>query len=280
MKNNYPQFYCINLESQPERWKPLEASFNAYGIPCKRVEATNVEHIAQQFTDEKIKLSKEVLAALDVIKEHYPDDFQKAFHNWMVGKNKYFEKAITFSHLKAIKQAYDDGCESAIICEDDIQIDFFANNLNFFNKCLENAPKDYGIINLYCTNPLVLEQYLKELSKNDVMFADWSNSSFGAVAYMISRKGMKDIIDSSFEEDSIKLRSDKETEFHVADWYLYSQTKSYVMIFPFFGVNLLLNNVNSGFTIQSCKSLLLGWEIRQAVWEKIQKANNSVDQDQ
>ena len=97
-KNNIPKYY-INLKRYTDREKHIQKEFAEYGIKnYKKIKAFDGKDIKN-------------------IKEGKIEDIKYVNR----GACTKYELAITLSHLKAIKTAYDDKCEYAIIMEDDIE---------------------------------------------------------------------------------------------------------------------------------------------------------------
>ena len=105
------------------------------------------------------------------------------------------EVACTLSHLRAIKQAYDDGRDIAIILEDDILIstEFIDNWESYANQ----APKDWQILQWMNRNIRANKRALH--TRHDFWVA-WRWYFWGADFYTIRREGMERIIDASYKK--------------------------------------------------------------------------------
>ena len=129
------------------------------------------------------------------------------------------EIGCTASHLKAIKHAFDMNVEKVIICEDDVcfapmrvwtqmQIDEFCTSVT----------SDVGLVLLCWGN----HQYGTELKIDKISTLGFM---FGTVAYIITRKGMSDILSHAQVTNSIiHLRKSTSVTHGVADGYLYMLT--------------------------------------------------------
>ena len=104
------------------------------------------------------------------------------------------EVATTGSHLKAIKRAYDDGVDWAVILEDDVIV------LPPFNDAL-------NVLNTVSESVEVVRLYHRETDKNfqdAVQVDDFSISRFnyknwgGALGYALNRRAMKKYLDNAF----------------------------------------------------------------------------------
>ena len=199
-----PHIYYINLDSSKERRIYMEKMMDDYDLKYARVSAVNGKYIdGLNFT----KCSK-------------------------------LEIACTLSHLLAIKKAYDDRRDIAFIVEDDLVIDYFMNHIYEFKKIINEAPKDYEIIQLMNSNELFVK-ICTEIYKKNINFIKWQQYSWGTVIYMINRKGMKNIIDKNFNGSTIIIPVDKNYKY-TADYHIYKTCKTYSITRIFF--TTLCNN--------------------------------------
>eukprot|EP00986_Skeletonema_menzelii_P014690 scaffold10025_cov185-Skeletonema_menzelii.AAC.1 len=101
----------------------------------------------------------------------------------------YEEAACTLSHLRAIKQAYDDGNEHALILEDDTQlsIDFLQSLPSF----LKSAPPGW--------KPRVVTHGSNLLDP----FISWQPYHWSMGAYLVNRAGMKSLLDKVYSKSFI-----------------------------------------------------------------------------
>jgi GR25 family glycosyltransferase involved in LPS biosynthesis/mannosyltransferase OCH1-like enzyme len=146
------------------------------------------------------------------------------------------EIGCTASHLKAIKCAFDMNVEKAIICEDDVcfapmrvwtqtQIDDFC----------ESVTNDVGLVLLCWGN----RQYGAELKLDRVRTLA---CMFGTVAYIVTRRGMSDILaHAEVSNSSIHLRKSSSVTHGVADGYLFMLTNVATSSVPLALPNNLVN---------------------------------------
>lgn len=164
--DGYPIYY-INLDRSKDRRKYMENIFTKYLIK----DVTRIEAI-----DGKRKMNCKVIR-------------YNAYTNSQL--------ACTLSHIKAIKTAYENNNEIAVIMEDDVgfrPIDYTLDDI------IKNAPKNWEYINLCPLNPL--------LSISPYYFvSDRSLSGLGTSTYIINRKGMKKILDTLIIEDKVVIES-------------------------------------------------------------------------
>lgn len=125
-----------------------------------------------------------------------------------------YELACTLSHIKAIKQAYDDECEIALILEDDANFDYFEY-------------KTIPILDLFKQNPNCHILQLSISGRNDYNenIALKTNDLFEgrkdcAAAYLIDRRGMRKLL----------VRTDP---YDKSDKYIYN-TKNIFYTKPYF----------------------------------------------
>uniref|UniRef100_A0A6C0I865 Glycosyl transferase family 25 domain-containing protein n=1 Tax=viral metagenome TaxID=1070528 RepID=A0A6C0I865_9ZZZZ len=118
-------------------------------------------------------------------------------------------KCCTMSHLKAIKYLLNKPGDYFMICEDDVIFDNISYLLDL-QTIIKNAP-EFDILSVY-KNELITE---------DNNYINWNyerkkgNKFTGAVCYIISKKGITNILN-------------KNESFEEADIYLYKNVKSYV----------------------------------------------------
>jgi len=182
--------YYINLDRSIERKESVEKEFELYKIGnFERVEACDGKKI-------------------DSTKKGSFGDLE--FEN--INDKKISKNAIscTCSHLKAIKKAYDDMEELAIIMEDDIKFTPMPYWENKLSEIIENLPEDLEILQLtkgvYISG---LNDFIKvkfqEIPKNQEIKFRNKKETYCCGCYLIRRNGMKKIIDNFFIDDKIVL---------------------------------------------------------------------------
>eukprot|EP00382_Lankesteria_abbotti_P011312 CAMPEP_0113861464 /NCGR_PEP_ID=MMETSP0372-20130328/14394_1 /TAXON_ID=340204 /ORGANISM="Lankesteria abbotti" /LENGTH=291 /DNA_ID=CAMNT_0000841755 /DNA_START=145 /DNA_END=1020 /DNA_ORIENTATION=+ /assembly_acc=CAM_ASM_000359 len=120
------------------------------------------------------------------------DDYAKA-----AGAKK-GEIALSISQLRAIKQAYDDGVDAAIVFEDDalpVASPFWPVSFDEIKRMADEQIPEWQAISLQWTPPLhqtVLQQVKMRRETPQVIIGKRRTSSlFGAVAIMWRRRGME-----------------------------------------------------------------------------------------
>ena len=103
--------YYINLDSRRERRGLMEWMLAEQ--PHTRVRATNTDEVREM-------LNKGTLICRATLLDAFPN---RTF--WVETRRStftYTEAATTYSHLSAIRQAYDTGAPTALILEDDLEL--------------------------------------------------------------------------------------------------------------------------------------------------------------
>jgi hypothetical protein len=139
------------------------------------------------------------------------------------------EIGCTLSHLNAVRQAYNDGLEHVIICEDDVDLYWIKIWGDTISSIISNAPKGWEYINLskICIVDDSKNNYLK-YSENNC----WTTAS-----QLWNRKGMKKILDKCYKDNKFILNKDWEKNTIVADYYIPHLINSYIYhinLFPTF----------------------------------------------
>lgn len=195
--------YCINLLKSIDRKNYMTNLFNKYMIDkYKFIVAIDGNNDVNEILDKRI----------------YSHTTQK----YMSRK----EIAVTLSHLNAIRNAYNDNCEYALVLEDDCDFSFLQycehNILDLFNNERE-------IIQLgHCAE---FKENNKLKNNNNVVI---NKTLYGAFAYIVNRKGMKKILDKYeiFGDDALDN----------ADFYIYTGIKSCMVTKPCILYNFNLNS--------------------------------------
>lgn len=163
--------YYINLNRSEKRKKFMEDQFNNLKITFKRVEAIDGNNINVNY------------------------------ENLCRHKGNKYELACTLSHLKAIKQAYNDNIDNVLICEDDINFSLINKWKINIQQIIDLAPKDWKIIKLHNNN------YKQIANKNTIpKIIPKQKHSSSTGLYLINRKGMEIIINKFYKETHILLK--------------------------------------------------------------------------
>ena len=190
--------YWINLERSINRNEKMTDMFEKYGIKNTRINGY----------DGKILNSYKDIECISDITD--------------------YELGCTLSHLKAIKTAYENNENHAVIMEDDIIIDRCDKWKYKISEIIDLAPDDWEIIKLHCNNGDYLSNLL--LKSNDVLFSPWNINSWSAGCYIINKIGMKNIINKYFKGGKCVINCPTA----VSDIIIYSNLITYDYVFPTF----------------------------------------------
>jgi len=238
--------YFINLDRSLTRHKSFSDSAQHVGIESllHRVSAVNGQQITnvngQQITNvDGQSLSNENMS--------FTSNFYKP--------NK-SNLACALSHIKAIKQAYDDKQELALIMEDDASFDL----LPLWNTTLPVLIRDltvqhpsWQILSLFNHNQVGKHNppvFLKNLMLQ------------GAVAYIINRKGMETCIQTLFDKDQRNIVLDKhQFKYISADYLIFNASDNfYTYSDPLFFTSdpssVRMNNMDVKYTVNITDRIL------------------------
>ena len=174
--------YWVNMDSNLERRNDMEKHLKSVSIPQTRIVATDVAFVKNEWNNIQHKgiVAYDPAPYTNTWKEHVYR------HRYM-----YVEFAVTISHLRAIQRAWEDGCEYALILEDDARVS--KNFKREWYSYIHKAPDDWHMINFYTTNA----QAVLHLNSIRDPFVHWKAWYWGASAYMLNRKGMARILQQS-----------------------------------------------------------------------------------
>ena len=206
--------YFINLPKSKERKFFLEKQIRQFNI-------NNFKIIEAVYGKNKKSISDNTFQV--------PMDTQKTIYFFNNDENaKDGEIGCTLSHLNAVRQAYNDGLEHVIICEDDVDLYWIKIWEDTISSIISNAPKGWEYISLSKScNVDSKNKYLK-YSENDC---------WGTVSQLWNRKGMKKILDKCYKDDKFILNKEWENihKSITADLYIPGIINSYtynINLFP------------------------------------------------
>lgn len=194
-----------------------------------------------------------------------------------------------YSHIKAIHSAWIDGCEMAIICEDDVD---FSNAKQIFERIqivLDTLPlsvsDDWNVLQIQYTEPHFakgLQNYIADFKEKNGGNTDALQNRvikgylYGAVAYLMNRKGM-----TRFLNTMTKLSTDDLTKYTVtavfdhprahSEELVYRYINSYMSVFP------ILNYTLSESLINTTNNYFMGNEMNRTITNQIRStlSNNN-----
>lgn len=126
------------------------------------------------------------------------------------------------SHLKAIKTAYDNGDEEALIMEDDIMIDFINKWEKNIEEIVRDKPNDAECIILHCSS----KKHILKMLEMNCDYSPWIKGRYSTGCYYITRKGMEKIIKLG---DNFIPKT-----YYPSDHLIYKLIKSYNYTKPLF----------------------------------------------
>lgn len=183
IKNNISyNLYYINLEKSLDRRIFMEKQFKENNISFVRIDAIDGNNI-------KIK---------------YKNRCTKKISNGELG--------CTLSHIKAIKTAYDNNCEIAVICEDDINFSLINKWNEKISDIINMIKTDWHIIKLHENNSRLIINN-NENPKLNIIHEKTASTGL----YVINRKSMKYMIDRYIINGVIVLKG----KFGQADKLIY-----------------------------------------------------------
>lgn len=199
--------YWINVDRYTDRREFMEQQFQKYQIENTRISAETPETISKY----------------------------KVIHR---SDNTFLEIVVSISHLKALKQGYDDGDEYFCVVEDDINlpnIDFarilqYMKGTNDNVECLQLSTSNADMINF------LIQQ------KNIMIKRPEGQSCWGAYYYLISRAAAARILNNI-----VKSSSDYDFSMYdhiTAECIIYFYHNTYIMTYP-----LLMTNTDYGSII-------------------------------
>ncbi|QDZ22093.1 hypothetical protein HOP50_06g46330 [Chloropicon primus] len=177
--------YWINLDESVGRRASMETMLKSAAASFPTVRSTRVtgidtEAVRDMLRRGRVKLKEGLAAAPSGAEETWKLNF----------RNEYTEGqfACALSHLTAIKRAYDDNSELALILEDDVSVP--ASFLETWEWYAAMAPPDWTILQWYTNNPVVANASFHYQDP----WISWMPGHWGTQAYMVNRDGMERIL--------------------------------------------------------------------------------------
>jgi hypothetical protein len=200
--NNIDTIYWINLEESIERRNKMVELLKKFDIKNERINAINGKN--------EINIHKKYFVCE---KGNYPKYCNK-------------EYAILSSHLNTI----DLYCKIpssellygyALICEDDLSLDFINYWEKDIKKVIDEAPDDWDIIML---------GYFSLKINYENLYNKWNNE-WSAIAYLVNHKNVSSKIDNLKSNNKWICTED---DLMVSDNYIFSKLNTYVYKYPYF----------------------------------------------
>ena len=154
------------------------------------------------------------------------------------------EISCILSHLKAIKQGYDDGNPYFCVLEDDIEFANinFSKMLHYVEVAQNKNNENVEILQLYTSgHPVVIQLYNEHFLKNEIIIKR-TEAYPGAVYYLISREGARKILDKYvLSANNFDL---SHYSWTAADHIIYAAANAYVLTYP-----ILVTDITYGSTL-------------------------------
>lgn len=196
--------YFINLDRDQERREYMEGQLEKYCEKYQRFRACDYKEFLNYSNKQGILNDIKFKIRYDVSDK---------------------ELGCTLSHLMAIKKAYDNGDDMALIMEDDNYFGIYVLR-DDYESLVSKAPKGWEILQFSPVSIMETKEngYIKRSSKN--IF-------YSGGAYLINRKGIEKIVNHVFISDKemdIKPISNFFPNKGVADYYIYDICETYAYL--------------------------------------------------
>ena len=173
--------YWINMDNAIDRRQTMIKHLEGVNHPETRIPAVGINYVKQHWD----QIKHEGVTGYDPL---------PTTNSWLNhvkhDKYMYVEFAVTLSHIRAIRQAYKDGYQYALILEDDARItNTFLSEWRHF---IQMAPVGWHMLNLYTTNM----KSVMHLNALKDPFVKWKAYFWGATAYILNREGIIQILDT------------------------------------------------------------------------------------
>jgi len=221
---NLPMYY-INLEKSKDRDKEMMSQQKEHNLPLQRINGVNGNDF-ESTTNGEITLNS-------FKKINFINKFED-----VAGENSKPVLGCTLSHLKAIYAAFVNNEEMAMILEDDTSFVTYNHWSNKIDEIVKNAPSDWRIINLF---------HFCDKSKDTRYISNDESTCLSTTCYLINKKGITEIINSVFQNNTIILQQNQRNNILPADYYIYGLVKTY----HYDGDILIIPNLNLQSTIHT-----------------------------
>lgn len=282
------KYYYINLKNSKDRkinmenfFKKLEVYFEEK-INYQRIEAFNGKE--ENIDDYIINCKFNNLKSTCFIED------KASYFNLKLNQNNARVKNLNqgefgclYSHIKAINSFLNTNEDICIICEDDLDDNFFYDPVFFKNKIkyLSGIIDTYGIISLSCVgNKFLIEKILKSEQKTNNLYKFKKYFFYGTGSYMINRKTAEKIINdfTIIDNNKLKLKFDNTNQSLVADNFIYSQANTHFYVPSLFFTkhfnSLTDNNVNNQYLVQNLMKNNIKYNQKLKLKTKVNKINS------
>jgi GR25 family glycosyltransferase involved in LPS biosynthesis len=209
-----PEIFWINLERSHDRGMRMQQTINQVklkGVRIRGIDA-NKDEIYLPPDIEKTWPGAWCIKDLPITDENNPPNGTRVVMTGLCGRarkgvkgNTFGELGCTSSHLLAIREAVNRNSSTgiALISEDDI---IFPFDIDFISLAA-SAPKDYGILQLFNSNPSSMKETWRRYSKShDALWIESHPNKkmdfWSTCIYLINLNVMRDVIDGMAAYDS------------------------------------------------------------------------------
>jgi len=229
----YP-VYWINLKKSKSRRTHMIKELNKLNIKNFRVDAINGKQIEYQ--------------------EYYwnhPSGFNISTKT--TANNTLGEIGCALSHIKAIKTSFNNNDSICMIMEDDISFKLYKYWDKTLSDIVNNAPKDWDIIQLNTSN--ADELWKMHTKQNTKEYLKWNKNYYSCLAYIINKNGMKKVL-SKYDRKNI------DSNIFVSDKIIYKECNTYTLSKPLFLFELKFESTLQEDRIKLKKFKEENWEIK------------------
>ena len=148
--NNLPPIYWINMNSSAARRDAMERSLASLAADAHRVAASEPAEATEMHESARLVFHPDVTLSA-------ASSGGATFQGHLRGAYDYKEAACLLSHLNAVRRAYDDGRDVALILEDDARLSpTFRRRWRDYVD--EGAPPGWKVLQFATINPGVMRQ--------------------------------------------------------------------------------------------------------------------------
>lgn len=223
--------FWINLSRAKERRNNILSVFQKYNLINERVDAIDGSNINLE-------------------------EYKKVYN--INEKISIYEIACALSHLKVIKLCYEKNLDYALILEDDATFEYFDYKKETLKELLDELLKIDGECIQLC-NIISRKCFSSIINNNNLLIKGYFS---GAQAYLITKKGMKKILDNF--ENTKYISISEELIFNNINNYIVKPYFSY----PFLNHD---NKKNPSFIRDNTKSAHATQTINKQLWDEYYK---------
>jgi len=231
--------FWINLDRSERRRIIMQTNLDKYNLKHNRIGAVDGNKIDLEECNKKYTINEKM--------------------------NKY-EIACALSHMKVIKHCYDQGLEYALILEDDANFDYFPYKTDTILEMLEELKTIDGEC-LQLANIIARKLFTTFNFKKNKLIKN--ASAAGAQSYLITRNGMKKVLDNF--ENNKKIEVSESMIFGVANNFLTPPYFSYPFLRNDKGEKLDVSTIRT-----NTKSAHATQTISKMLWDEYYGGDNHI----